>query len=182
MAQLDAVQAARNDLNHGTPLDISHVQGIVTAMVTIFDALQEDTSRLLHVHTNLTAYTGVLTVHAVADSSMRLPFRDSRKYLVGRQPLWEAIASEFQSQPQRCDLVHGSSGTGKTSLAIAVAYELREAFPMQFFMEVSPSLHHHCITASQCHHCTITVRHCTITVPSLYHNGHGGELASHTPT
>ena len=60
---------------------------------------------------DLVAYTGVVTVQAAADSGMRLPFQDSRKYLIGRQHLWEEIAADLRSHPQRCVLVHGSSGT-----------------------------------------------------------------------
>ena len=134
---LKAILKARNELNHGSLVDISRVQMVVAGMIGICNALQEDSSRLVETSTSLAGFAGHVTVHPVVSDSMRIPFQDPRKYLVGRQTQIEQIAQEIQGQQWCRSLVYGNSGVGKTVLAIAVAYSMREEMPIQVFMEGS---------------------------------------------
>ena len=106
-------------------------------MIDIYNALEEDAACLAGILAKLEGFAGAVTVQAMPRGGMRIPFKDPRKYLVGRDLQIEHIAAEVHSQSASRTLVHGNSGAGKTVLAIAVAYALREEFPMQFFMEAS---------------------------------------------
>ena len=116
---------------------MSRVQMVVTGMIEIFNALQEDSSRLVEISTSLAGFAGHVTVHPVVSDSMRIPFQDPRKYLIGRHTQTEQIAQQIREQAWCRSLVYGNSGVGKTVLAMAVAYSMREEMPIQVFMEGS---------------------------------------------
>ena len=113
---LEAVAQARNDLNHKSvaPMDSPRVRTILGDMIAVCTALGLDTSRLLTVQSSLDTFSGTCTVHAVSRGGMRIPFKDPRKYLVGRDALLEDVAAECRGQPRCRAVLCGDSGAGKT--------------------------------------------------------------------
>ena len=113
---------------------------MIEAALRIYAALEVDESRLKQLQQDLTTRgTEVvvqLTVKPEQRGGIRVAFKDPRRYLVGREQQIKAIANGFCSQQHYCcELMYGTSGVGKTTLAIAVAYELQAILPMQIFME-----------------------------------------------
>ena len=68
--QLELVQQARNELNHGGSIGLHHVQDFVAAMIAIFAALKEDATELQRIETSLTTFAGSITVKAVAQGGL----------------------------------------------------------------------------------------------------------------
>ena len=59
--------------------------------------------------------------------------------LIGREPEVQALQSTLRHDDVRLVTLTGAGGTGKTRLAIAVAAELRDAFPDGiFFVDLAP--------------------------------------------
>ena len=58
-------------------------------------------------------------------------------YLVGREDLIADVAARLRTSAHCIEVLHGESGAGKTFAAIAVAYELLDALPVQLFMQGS---------------------------------------------
>jgi tetratricopeptide (TPR) repeat protein len=78
-----------------------------------------------------------MTVLAEVSGAMRIPFKDPRKYLVGRGPLISGIAARLRTLARHIEVLHGESGAGKTVAAIGAAYEASDALPVQLFMDGS---------------------------------------------
>ena len=125
---LDRIGEARNDLNHKpeTPLDPARIVTILQDMLLLYGELELDGSALQGLHTALQGLhvQQVVVVQGEERGGMRIPFRDPRKYLVGRDPDIGAVAVQLRSEPWSRIMLYGQSGTGKTAAAIGIAFEV----------------------------------------------------------
>jgi hypothetical protein len=78
-----------------------------------------------------------MMVLAEVSGAMRIPFKDPRKYLVGRGPLITGVAARLRTSLRHIEVLYGESGSGKTVAAIGAAYEASDALPVQLFMDGS---------------------------------------------
>ena len=125
---LERVGEARNDLNHkpDTPLDRARILGIMQDMLLLYKELELEGKPLAAMCTVLEApgMQQMVSVLGEDRGGMRIPFRDPRKYLVGRDPDIGAVAVQLRSEPWSRIMLYGQSGTGKTAAAIGIAFEV----------------------------------------------------------
>jgi tetratricopeptide (TPR) repeat protein len=138
VAAVDRTAALRNQLNHKQhEIDRAGATSGIGDMITIQTTLALPSDKLTSLHMHLTDANGMLTVAADVSGAMHIPFKDPRKYLVGRGHLIADVATRLQTSAQCVEVLHGESGAGKTVASIAVAYELLLTLPVQLFMQGS---------------------------------------------